>query len=204
MGRTSVQKLRPRPVVSVPNDIPAGIAGVSARERYDVNSLAVPRKAQEAIGAITSLLHKDGRKMTINVEYNQLDPLLRATTHPEGDTNDDSGWSPFPGWTAIYTRVSAAMTNAIIPACQSAAGLGSCAQARCELALLIQPNLAKRLFDKRRFGSKQLASRNIRSLCAHSLAVSLSDRYTVSERFSQLPWATALGSTVLLFPSNQG
>ena len=72
-------------------------AGVSAREAYDVNSLAVPRKAQEAIGAITCLTHTDGRKMTINVEYNQLDPLLRATTHPEGDANDSSGWSPFPG-----------------------------------------------------------------------------------------------------------
>ena len=70
---------------------------MSAREQYDVNSLAVPRKAQEAIGAITCLTHTDGRKMTINVEYNQLDPLLRATTHPEGDANDSSGWSPFPG-----------------------------------------------------------------------------------------------------------
>lgn len=73
------------------------LAGVSAKEGYDVNSLAVPRKAQEAIGAITRLSHADGRKMTINVEYNQLDPLLRATTHPEGDSNDPSGWSPFPG-----------------------------------------------------------------------------------------------------------
>ena len=71
--------------------------GVSAKEDYDVNSLAVPRKAQEAIGAITCLTHTDGRKMTINVEYNQLDPLLRATISPEGDSNDSSGWSPFPG-----------------------------------------------------------------------------------------------------------
>jgi len=70
---------------------------VSARKGYDVNSLAVPRKAGEAIGAITCLTHTDGRKMTINVEYNQLEPLLRATSHPEGDTNDDSGFSPFPG-----------------------------------------------------------------------------------------------------------
>ena len=35
--------------------------------------------------------------MVINVEYNQLDPLLRATTFVEGDVNDDSGFSPFPG-----------------------------------------------------------------------------------------------------------
>ena len=34
---------------------------------------------------------------TINVEYNQLDPLLRATGHPDGDVNDATGFSPFPG-----------------------------------------------------------------------------------------------------------
>jgi hypothetical protein len=26
--------------------------------------------------------------MTVNVEYNQLDPLLRATINPQGDVND--------------------------------------------------------------------------------------------------------------------
>lgn len=72
--------------------------GVSATHDYDVNSLAVPRKAKEAIGAITRLKGQDGTTMTINVEYNQLDPLLRATTHPEGDVNDvKTGFSPFPG-----------------------------------------------------------------------------------------------------------
>jgi UDP-sugar pyrophosphorylase len=35
---------------------------------------------------------------TINVEYNQLDPLLRATGSPNGDVNDEeTGYSPFPG-----------------------------------------------------------------------------------------------------------
>lgn len=68
------------------------------RHSYDVNSLAVPRRAKEAIGAIALLKNEDrGHQMTINVEYNQLDPLLRATTHPEGDVNDDTGFSPFPG-----------------------------------------------------------------------------------------------------------
>ncbi len=33
----------------------------------------------------------------MNVEYNQLDPLLRATIAPKGDVNDDTGFSPFPG-----------------------------------------------------------------------------------------------------------
>ncbi len=29
--------------------------------------------------------------LTINVEYNQLDPLLRATVNKDGDVNDASG-----------------------------------------------------------------------------------------------------------------
>ena len=38
-----------------------------------------------------------GRSMVINVEYNQLDPLLRATGHPDGDANSETGYSPYPG-----------------------------------------------------------------------------------------------------------
>ncbi|OMO91211.1 UTP--glucose-1-phosphate uridylyltransferase [Corchorus capsularis] len=76
--------------------IPASL-GVSAIKQYEVNSLAVQRKAKEAIGGITRLTHKDGRSMVINVEYNQLDPLLRATGHPDGDVNCETGYSPFPG-----------------------------------------------------------------------------------------------------------
>ncbi|KAK6257595.1 hypothetical protein QUC31_001054 [Theobroma cacao] len=76
--------------------IPASL-GVSATKQYHVNSLAVQRKAKEAIGGITRLTHSDGRSMVINVEYNQLDPLLRATGHPDGDVNCETGYSPFPG-----------------------------------------------------------------------------------------------------------
>lgn len=76
--------------------IPAAL-GVSAIKQYHVNSLAVPRKAKEAIGGITKLTHADGRTMVINVEYNQLDPLLRASGYPDGDVNDKTGYSPFPG-----------------------------------------------------------------------------------------------------------
>ncbi|VAI79007.1 unnamed protein product [Triticum turgidum subsp. durum] len=85
-----------------PNDkykiqaIPSAL-GVSATKGYNVNSLAVPRKAKEAIGGITKLTHVDGRTMVINVEYNQLDPLLRATGHPDGDANCETGYSPYPG-----------------------------------------------------------------------------------------------------------
>lgn len=35
---------------------------------------------------------------TLNVEYNQLDPLLRASGYNDGDVNDSTtGFSPFPG-----------------------------------------------------------------------------------------------------------
>eukprot|EP00878_Enallax_costatus_P012422 GHUV01012973.1.p1 GENE.GHUV01012973.1~~GHUV01012973.1.p1 ORF type:complete len:435 (+),score=164.29 GHUV01012973.1:385-1689(+) len=72
--------------------------GLSVANDYDMNSLAVPRKAKEAIGAITKLDKADGSgSMTVNVEYNQLDPLLRSTINKDGDVNDASGWSPFPG-----------------------------------------------------------------------------------------------------------
>lgn len=53
--------------------------GVSVRLDLEVNSMAVPRKAKQAVGAIAKLVHESGRQMTVNVEYNQLDPLLRAT-----------------------------------------------------------------------------------------------------------------------------
>ncbi|KAH7674669.1 UTP--xylose-1-phosphate uridylyltransferase protein [Dioscorea alata] len=76
--------------------IPAAL-GVSLTREYHVNSLAVPRKAKEAIGGITKLTHADGRTMVINVEYNQLDPLLRANGHADGDVNCETGYSPFPG-----------------------------------------------------------------------------------------------------------
>ena len=77
--------------------LPAMI-GVSVSLDLDVNSLAIPRYAKQAVGAVTKLTHTDGRQMTINVEYNQLDPMLRATVSPAGDVNDKStGLSMYPG-----------------------------------------------------------------------------------------------------------
>ena len=77
--------------------LPSAI-GVSVDKNFDINSMTVPRKAKEAIGAITKLTKEDGSSMVINVEYNQLDPMLRATTYPKGDVNDGAtGCSPFPG-----------------------------------------------------------------------------------------------------------
>ncbi|CAA2981760.1 UDP-sugar pyrophosphorylase [Olea europaea subsp. europaea] len=88
--------MKPTQVKLLKQAIPSAL-GVSATKGYHVNSLAVPRKAKEAIGGITKLSHQDGRTMVINVEYNQLDPLLRASGFPDGDVNSETGYSPFPG-----------------------------------------------------------------------------------------------------------
>ncbi len=55
--------------------------------------------------------------MTVNVEYNQLDPLLRATSHPDGDANDDTGFSPFPGAWQMMPSWSAGLGH--VPEIQS-------------------------------------------------------------------------------------
>jgi hypothetical protein len=76
----------------------ACLLGVSVKSRLEYNSLTVPRTAGEAVGGIVRLTKPDGTSMTVNVEYNQLDPLLRATVSPAGDVADPaSGCSPYPG-----------------------------------------------------------------------------------------------------------
>lgn len=71
--------------------------GASAEHGLDMNSVTVPRKAKDAIGAMARLTHADGRSVLASVEYNQLEPLLRASGLA-GDVNDSStDFSPFPG-----------------------------------------------------------------------------------------------------------
>lgn len=77
------------------NTLPAAV-GVSVENGYDFNSLAIKRRAGEAVGGLARLVG-NGKDFTLNVEYNQLDPLLRATINPEGDVADETGFSPFPG-----------------------------------------------------------------------------------------------------------
>ncbi len=77
------------------NTLPAAV-GVSVENGYDFNSLAIKRKPGEAVGGLAKLVG-NGKEFTLNVEYNQLDPLLRATINPEGDVGDETGYSPFPG-----------------------------------------------------------------------------------------------------------
>jgi len=73
--------------------------GVSKQLNLIMNSIAVPRKAKQAVGGICKLTNEEkGEERTINVEYNQLDPLLRASGFPDGDVNDEkTGFSPYPG-----------------------------------------------------------------------------------------------------------
>lgn len=75
------------------------VLGVSAKNGFDLNSVCVPRTPGEAVGAICKLEHGDGRSYTVNVEYNQLAPMLKQSdSFSGGDVADPAtGTSPFPG-----------------------------------------------------------------------------------------------------------
>ncbi|MEM8868505.1 MAG: UTP--glucose-1-phosphate uridylyltransferase [Verrucomicrobiota bacterium] len=77
------------------NAMPAAI-GASVEKDFDFNSIAVNRVPGEAVGGLAKLV-KPEQTLTLNVEYNQLDPLLRATVSPEGDVPNEQGFSMFPG-----------------------------------------------------------------------------------------------------------
>ena len=71
--------------------------GVSAKHGLHANVVTMPRKAKEAAGSIARLTRVDGRSIVANVEYNQLEPLLKATGSADGDVNGPDGFSPYPG-----------------------------------------------------------------------------------------------------------
>jgi UDP-sugar pyrophosphorylase len=86
-----------------------------------MNTLSVPRRAGDASGALMALttalstpstapstsddaadtgaaVSVASRTLVVNVEYNQLDALVRASLDARGDYNDPAtGYSPFPG-----------------------------------------------------------------------------------------------------------
>jgi UDP-sugar pyrophosphorylase len=73
------------------------VLGVSAKNNFVLNSVTVPRLPCEAVGGICQLDDPSkGTSLTINVEYNQLDPLLKETP-AGGDVADATGFSPYPG-----------------------------------------------------------------------------------------------------------
>jgi UDP-sugar pyrophosphorylase len=71
--------------------------GVSEIRGYDFNSIAVNRIPGEAVGGIARLSKPGSPDLTLNVEYNYLDPLLRETVNPAGDVAEPNGFSRFPG-----------------------------------------------------------------------------------------------------------
>ena len=77
------------------NALPAAV-GASVEKGFNFNSIAVNRIPGEAVGGLAKLVKGD-TALTLNVEYNQLDPLLRATVSPEGDVPNEQGFSMFPG-----------------------------------------------------------------------------------------------------------
>jgi len=85
------QDTNPLPFRSV-----CAVLGVSLQNNFVMNSVAVPRIPEEAVGAIVMLENQEGQSLTINVEYNQLGPLLKST-ELGGDIPDETGFSPYPG-----------------------------------------------------------------------------------------------------------
>ena len=78
------------------NCIPASI-GASEKYNFDVNSIVVPRRPKDAIGCICKIIDKDGNSVVQNVEYNQVDSLLKEKYNGKGDVANEKGLCDFPG-----------------------------------------------------------------------------------------------------------
>ena len=79
-----------------------------------MNSVCVPRKPGEAMGAICRLVNEtnSAEQLVINVEYNQLDSLLKAKWNPAGDIANEKGYSHFPGNTnTLVFKIPEYVTN---------------------------------------------------------------------------------------------
>jgi UDP-sugar pyrophosphorylase len=83
------------------NAVPSAL-GVSIDNSFVINSITIPRRPGEAVGAICKLTNEEsGKTITLNVEYNQLDSLLREKWNPQGDITNEDGYSHFPGNTNV-------------------------------------------------------------------------------------------------------
>lgn len=51
--------------------------GVSKELDLEMNTVGIKIKPGEAVGGITKLTSKDGKELVVNVEYNQLTPMLK-------------------------------------------------------------------------------------------------------------------------------
>eukprot|EP00923_Selenidium_pygospionis_P038893 GHVN01067714.1.p1 GENE.GHVN01067714.1~~GHVN01067714.1.p1 ORF type:complete len:259 (+),score=32.03 GHVN01067714.1:368-1144(+) len=72
------------------------VLGVSAMKGFFMNTITVPRKPGDQSGGICKLLKPNGSEITFNVEYNQLDAMLKESKFG-GDVPNDKGLSHFPG-----------------------------------------------------------------------------------------------------------
>jgi UDP-sugar pyrophosphorylase len=76
------------------------LLGISAEHNFDFNTLGVPRKPGEAVGAITTLVHKETKQtLTINIEYNQVESAFKEIG---GEPVTEEGFSQFPGNTNCF------------------------------------------------------------------------------------------------------
>lgn len=64
-----------------------------------MNTICVPRMPGESMGAICKLKDENdaNKELVINVEYNQLESLLKEKWNKDGDVKNDLGYSHFPG-----------------------------------------------------------------------------------------------------------
>jgi len=71
------------------------ILGVSREKNWQMNSVCVPRKPGEKMGAICRLVDEmdASKECVINVEYNVLDGLLKEKWDANGDVPGDDGYS---------------------------------------------------------------------------------------------------------------
>ena len=79
----------------------AGCVGVSCDRRLEMNTMSIPRRAKQEMGAIAAL-DKGGTRVVCNVEYNQLAPLLVAQGGAGDEPDPRTGLSPFPGNTNCF------------------------------------------------------------------------------------------------------
>lgn len=68
----------------------APLLGVSEKFGYDFNSMAIVRRPGEKVGGICRLVKATGEELTCNVEYNQLEGVLLASTG-KGDVANEQG-----------------------------------------------------------------------------------------------------------------
>lgn len=77
------------------------LVGVSFEKKLVVNTMSIPRKPGDAMGAICCLTDSNSKSITLNVEYNQLDSLLKEKYNKDGDIANSTGNSHFPGNTNV-------------------------------------------------------------------------------------------------------